>query len=87
MVGFGTWQMANDEHTIKVIENAIMLGIVTSIRRQIMQTKKVLVVALKIVVIPREELFVTTKLHNRDHTSELAKQAIDESEIIRFKLY
>ena len=79
VVGFGTWQMANDEHTIKVIENAINVGYRHIDTATDYANEESVGRGIKNSGIPREELFVTTKLHNRDHTYELAKQAIDES--------
>lgn len=79
VVGFGTWQMANDEHTTKVVENAINVGYRHIDTATDYANEESVGRGIKNSGIPREELFVTTKLHNRDHTYELAKQAIDES--------
>lgn len=79
IVGFGTWQMANGEHTSKVVENAINVGYRHIDTATDYQNEESVGRGIKNSGIPREELFVTTKLDNPDHTYEKAKVAIDES--------
>lgn len=79
VVGFGTWQMPNDEHTTKVVENAINVGYRHIDTATDYGNEESVGLGIKKSGVPREELFVTTKLHNKDHSYELAKAAIDES--------
>lgn len=79
VVGFGTWQMPNDEHTTKVVENAIHVGYCHIDTATDYGNEESVGLGIKKSGVPREELFVTTKLHNKDHSYELAKAAIDES--------
>lgn len=83
VLGFGTWQMPDNEETANIVEHAIEVGYrhidtaavyknETSVGLGIKQ-------ALNKGLVTREELFVTTKLWNDDHTYELAQKAIDES--------
>lgn len=83
IVGFGTWQMENDENTTEIVEHAIDVGYrhidtaaiygnEESVGRGIKQ-------AIDKGIVTREELFVTTKLWNNDQTYALAKQALDDS--------
>lgn len=79
VVGFGTWQMSNDEQTTKVVENAINVGYRHIDTATDYGNEESVGRGIKNSGIPRDELFVITKLHNRDHTYEKAKAAIDES--------
>jgi len=79
VLGFGTWQMPNDEHITKVVENAINVGYRHIDTATDYGNEESVGRGIKNSGVPREELFVTTKLHNRDHTYEKAKAAIDES--------
>lgn len=83
IVGFGTWQMANDDNTADIIEHAINVGYrhidtaavygnEESVGRGIQR-------AIDKGVVTREELFITTKLWNDDQTYDLAKKALDDS--------
>lgn len=78
-IGFGTWQMPNDEHTTKVVENAINVGYRHIDTAQMYGNEEAVGNGIKNSGIAREELFVTTKLNNQNHTYELAKKSIDES--------
>jgi len=79
VIGFGTWKMPEGEHTEDIVEQAINEGYrhidtatnygnETSVGR-----------AIKRSGVDREDIFVTTKLQNPEHTYELAKKAIDNS--------
>lgn len=78
-IGFGTWQMPNDEHTTKVVENAINVGYRHIDTAQMYGNEEAVGQGIKNSGMTREELFVTTKLNNLNHTYELAKNSIDES--------
>lgn len=78
-IGFGTWQMPNDDHTIKVVENAIKVGYKHIDTAQMYGNEEAVGQGIKNSNIAREELFVTTKLNNTNHSYELAKKSIDES--------
>lgn len=78
-IGFGTWQMPNDEHTTKVVENAINVGYRHIDTAQMYGNEEAVGNGIKNSGIAREELFITTKLNNQNHTYELAKKSIDES--------
>lgn len=78
-IGFGTWQMPNDEHTTKVVENAINVGYRHIDTAQMYGNEEAVGQGIMNSGMTREELFVTTKLNNSNHTYELAKNSIDES--------
>lgn len=78
-IGFGTWQMQNDEQTTKVVENAINVGYKHIDTAQMYGNEEAVGQGIKNSKIAREELFITTKLNNTNHSYELAKKSIDES--------
>lgn len=79
VMGFGTWQMPDDEHTSKIVEHAIKVGYRHIDTAAAYRNEESVGLGIKNSGIPRDEIFVTTKLHNRDHTYELATKAIDDS--------
>lgn len=78
-IGFGTWQMQNDDNTTKVIENAINVGYKHIDTAQMYGNEEAVGQGIKNSKVAREELFITTKLNNTNHSYELAKKSIDES--------
>lgn len=78
-IGFGTWQMPNDEQTIKVVENAINVGYRHIDTAQMYGNEEAVGKGIMKSGVAREELFVTTKLNNPNHSYNLAKKSIDES--------
>lgn len=78
-IGFGTWQMPNDDHTTKVVENAINVGYKHIDTAQMYGNEEAVGRGIKNSGVDRNELFVTTKLNNMNHSYELAKESIDES--------
>lgn len=79
VVGFGTWQMPEGEHTQKIVEHAIANGYVHIDTAKIYGNEESVGRAIKASGVDREELFITTKLWNDAHGYEEAKQAINES--------
>lgn len=79
VIGFGTWQMPNDEHTVDVVENAINVGYRHIDTAQSYGNESAVGKGIKKSGVAREDLFITTKLHNNSHTYELAKKSIDLS--------
>ncbi|OHX54269.1 hypothetical protein BB777_07025 [Planococcus faecalis] len=64
-LGFGVWQVENDEAT-KVVAKALETGY-TSIDTAMIYTNEIGVGnALKDTKVPREDLFITTKVWNSD---------------------
>lgn len=79
VVGFGTWQMPNDEDTAAIVKHAIDVGYRHIDTAALYGNEESVGQGIKDSGVAREELFVTTKLANHHHTYELAKQAIDDS--------
>lgn len=83
IVGFGTWQMPNNEDTANIVEHAIEVGYrhidTAAIYKNEESVGRGIQRAIERGLVSREELFVTTKLWNDDQTYELASQALDDS--------
>lgn len=83
VVGFGTWQMANDDSTADIVEHAIEVGYrhidTAAIYGNEESVGRGINRAIDKGLVTREELFVTTKLWNDDQTYDLAKKALDDS--------
>ena len=79
VLGFGTWQMPNDEGTASIVKHAIDIGYRHIDTAAQYGNEESVGQGIKASGIAREDLFVTTKLYNGHHTYELAKQAIDDS--------
>jgi diketogulonate reductase-like aldo/keto reductase len=78
-VGFGTWQMPNDNVGVAAVEAAITAGYrhidtANSYGNEVSVGK-----AIKKSGIDRKELFVTTKLQNKDHGYENTLKFFEES--------
>ncbi|MGB6408465.1 MAG: aldo/keto reductase [Planococcus donghaensis] len=77
-LGFGVWQVENDEAT-KVVAKALETGY-TSIDTAMIYTNEIGVGrALQDTKIPREDLFITTKVWNTDQGYDNTLRAFDES--------
>lgn len=79
MVGFGVLQIRDDETTQKVVEEAIEVGYRLIDTAQSYGNEEAVGKAIKSSGVPREELFITTKLWISDMSYEGAKKAFAES--------
>lgn len=79
MVGFGVFQIRDDETTQKVVEEAIEVGYRLIDTAQSYGNEEAVGKAIKSSGVPREELFITTKLWISDMSYEGAKKAFAES--------
>jgi 2,5-diketo-D-gluconate reductase A len=77
-LGFGVWQVENSEAT-HVVRQAIETGYRSIDTAAIYRNEEGVGEALKGVSVPREELFVTTKLWNDRHGYDETFRAFDES--------
>ncbi|WP_122645645.1 aldo/keto reductase [Enterococcus mediterraneensis] len=79
VVGFGTWQTPDGQ----VAEDSVLAALKAGYRHidtaAAYGNEESVGRGIKASGIPREELFVTTKLWNKDHSYDLAKQAIEDS--------
>ncbi|WP_113926688.1 aldo/keto reductase [Bacillus sp. P14.5] len=77
-LGFGVWQVENDQATAAV-SKAIETGYTSIDTAMIYQNEEGVGKALKETSVPREELFITTKVWNSDQGYENTLRAFDES--------
>ncbi len=75
-LGFGVWQVADDEAE-KAVTTALECGYRSIDTAKLYRNEKGVGRALRASGIPREELFVTTKLWNDDHGYDKAMRAFD----------
>lgn len=79
VVGFGTWQTPDGQ----VAEDSVLAALKAGYRHidtaAAYGNEESVGRGIKASGIPREELFVTTKLWNKHHSYDLAKQAIEDS--------
>lgn len=79
MVGFGVFQIHDDKTTQTVVEEAIKTGYRLIDTAQVYGNEEAVGKAIKASGVPREELFITTKLWISDFSYEAAKDAFNES--------
>lgn len=79
MVGFGVFQIPDQEDCQKVVEEAIKVGYRLIDTAQVYGNEEAIGKAVKASGIPREEFFITTKLWISDFGYDSAKIAFDES--------
>lgn len=79
VIGFGTWEITPDEAAEKAVRTALQIGYRHIDTAKIYGNEAGVGKAVRESGIPREEIFVTTKLWNSDHDYDTAMGAIDES--------
>lgn len=79
MVGFGVFQIHDAKTTQIVVEEAIKTGYRLIDTAQVYGNEEAVGKAIKASGVPREELFITTKLWISDFSYEVAKDAFNES--------
>lgn len=79
MVGFGVFQIEDAETTQRVVEEAIKTGYRLIDTAQVYGNEEAVGKAIKAAGVPREELFITTKLWISDMSYDGAKRAFAES--------
>ena len=79
MVGFGVFQIHDAKITQTVVEEAIKTGYRLIDTAQVYGNEEAVGKAIKASGVPREELFITTKLWISDFSYEAAKDAFNES--------
>jgi len=79
VIGFGTWQAKDGEEAYESVKAALRVGYRHIDTAEAYHNEESVGRAIRDSGIPREEIFVTTKLTNTHLTYEDAKQAIDAS--------
>lgn len=79
VVGFGTWQSKDGDEAYNAVKAALEAGYRHIDTAAAYGNEESVGKAIKDSGIDRKELFITSKLWNRDHGYELAKKALDTS--------
>ena len=79
VVGFGTWQTPDGEVAVSSVKSALANGYRHIDTAQAYKNEEGVGRALKESGIPREEIFLTTKLWNKNHSYDLAMSSFAES--------
>lgn len=78
-IGFGTWQLENGPVATKAVLDALQTGYKMIDTAWAYRNEPSVAEAIEVSQLPREELFITTKLDTTMRGYEKAKNAIDES--------
>lgn len=78
-IGFGTWQISNGESAVDAVQKAIDLGYRHIDTAAGYGNEESVGLAIKAAGIPREELFITSKLHNSRRGYEDTVTAFNET--------
>lgn len=78
-VGFGTWQIANGETAVSAVKEALRVGYRHIDTAAGYGNEESVGIAVKESGIPREEIFITSKLQNSHHGYEATMQAFEET--------
>ena len=76
--GFGTWEVA-PEDTVEAVTTALEVGYRHIDTAQMYGNEKQVGEAIKKSGLPREELFITSKLNNGNHEPDKAKSSFDQT--------
>ncbi|CAM4023172.1 aldo/keto reductase [Alkalicoccus chagannorensis] len=77
-LGFGVWQV-EDHEAVKAVKEAVRVGYRSIDTAMIYKNETGVGLALKDVEVPREDLFITTKVWNSDQGYDNTLRAFDES--------
>lgn len=79
VIGFGTWQTPDGQTAIDSVKAAIKAGYRHIDTAAIYRNEESVGKGIKESGVPRESLYITTKLWNDSHAYEHAKEAIETS--------
>ena len=78
-VGFGTWQTPNNETGVAAVKKALEVGYRHIDTASGYDNERSVGIAVKESGIPREEIFITSKLKNSDHGYEATVKAFEKT--------
>lgn len=78
-LGFGTWQTPNGDVAVSAVKKALEVGYRHIDTAQGYKNEDSVGQAIKESGIPREEIFLTTKLWNKNHSYDLVLSSFEES--------
>lgn len=78
-IGFGTWQAGEDEEAVSIVKKALECGYRHIDTAQAYNNEKSVGIAVKESGIPREEIFITSKLWNNHHSYDDAHAEFEKT--------
>src|SRR5947207_964564 len=78
-LGLGVWQLSSDSETLEVVRSAIDLGYRSIDTAKIYGNERGVGQAIRACGVPRQELFITTKVWNDDIRAGRVEAAFDQS--------
>ena len=78
-LGFGTWQTPDGDTAVDAVRCAIDAGYTHIDTAQAYGNEASVGKAIRLSGVPRKDLFITTKLWNKNHSYELAMRSFEES--------
>ena len=78
-IGYGTWRSPNDDTTIQAVKHAILSGYRHIDTAAVYKNEEAVGQGIRESGIPRDELFITTKVWNDDRGYEATKEAFEVS--------
>jgi diketogulonate reductase-like aldo/keto reductase len=79
IIGLGVYQTASGDETVRAVRDAIEMGYRHIDTAKAYDNERDVGRAVKESGVPREEIFITTKLWNSDHGYDSTKRAFDDS--------
>ena len=79
VLGYGTWRNTDPEECVNGVKWALQHGYRHIDTAQMYGNEKSVGEGIRLSGVPREEIFLTSKLNNSNHGYETAKRTIDES--------
>ncbi len=78
-LGFGTWQTPDGDTAVQAVQCALDAGYTHIDTAQAYGNEASVGKAIRLSGVPRKDLFITTKLWNKNHSYELAMRSFEES--------
>lgn len=78
-IGFGTWQIENGSEAVNAVKDALSIGYRHIDTASVYGNEESVGIAIKESLIPREEIFVTSKLWNDDQGYDKTLQAFEKT--------
>lgn len=79
ILGYGTWQVTNPEECVEGVINAVKSGYRHIDTAQMYGNEEYVGEGIRQSGVPREELFVTTKINNTSHGYDAVRKSTEES--------
>ena len=79
VLGYGTWRNTDPSECVEGVKNALLMGYRHIDTAQMYGNEELVGEGMRLSGVPREEIFLTSKLNNSNHGYENTVRTIDES--------